>query len=91
MLQLINKNTKIVEALNIGWRYMVLLADVSKIKDGEVVCVAAKNPPMIANPENWDGILISKKPLFGDFGIDNKRNVYYYVNNSWVSITAKNV
>lgn len=89
-MDLINENTSVSDAFFIGWGIMVLLADVSEIKDGEVVCLAAKNPPIIAHPEKWDGVLEYKKPIVGDLGIDNKRNMYWYVNNNWKSIKGEN-
>jgi hypothetical protein len=52
-------------------------ADISKLKDGEIIRLHPKNPVHIS--EEWDGVLDNSLPRIGDFGINNKRQVFVYL------------
>lgn len=72
------------------WTYAVamysMLADVSNLKEGEIVGLNPKNPVAMKDIEQWDKVLEPKEPEQNDLGIDKDRKLYWYRWNKWTHI-----
>lgn len=66
------------------WQILVK-ANISTINEGEIVKLVPDKMITIMKIDEWDGELApNKKPIVGDLGVDNKRNMYRWgMDNKW--------